>query len=385
MALFNRVRSQTISTKYLGVATGDNICFEARTTTWDPFLIWIVDINQSSETAQRPNNHPHHYPPPPAIALQATTTTAVHYNQPIVLQCVRTGLVSPVMVIRKVDRGSMVVGGNRVDSQQSFPSGGECGDEALGDPVSQLHKVAFQIVQDPAMKHPHTTDEWILPYMQQPSPTYLACLENMVGTQKAVTERQMTMSRPLIDQQDPRRNKRRVSYDATVHDRHPYRRRVNSFNDELFLKGDCGTCWTEDATDASIWTIVGTECASYKFWIPPAIADLNAPFSSARLITPIPTMTQQSSNRLHYNPQQKVLYLNGEHFSKDLTVWFGDVRAVTTDIKSRTSLSCQIPDVAQILASPTCSIDMTTNQHQVPILLVRGDGIVYNTDLFFTL
>ena len=110
ISLFNRIRSQTVSTKYLGVSTGkDNngTCFVARTGSWDPFVIWIVDTNRSPDSTVR-QQHQHlpenaHFPPPPAIALHSTAgqPIALHYNQPVVLQCVSTGLVSPVMVIRK--------------------------------------------------------------------------------------------------------------------------------------------------------------------------------------------------------------------------------------------------------------------------------------------
>jgi hypothetical protein len=45
------------------------------------------------------------------------------------------------MVIRKVDKGSMVIGGGILEPLNGFDEG----EEALGDPVSQLHEVAFQI------------------------------------------------------------------------------------------------------------------------------------------------------------------------------------------------------------------------------------------------
>lgn len=450
VSLFNRIRSQTVSTKYLGVSEDETTgtCFVARTTSWDPFVIWIVDTTRSPDAPQpqllhHPDNP--HFPPPPAIALHPTSEPiALHYNQAVVLQCVTTGLVSPVMIIRKVDKGSMVLGGNRVDDLSGF-TGGECGDEALGDPVSQLHKVAFQIVHDPAVAHhnksnyqptlPIPTAEWTLPQTQQHA-TYLACLDNVVGMHKTNNERQFIASRPvppssnnpmmmdiLSSWSDPfdasyhagggkmmnrNNNKRRVSYDSKGGMTHqqPHRRRVNSLNDIRQQQqegggrrgsldrrssvsssadhGDSGSCWTEDVSDASIWTIVGTDCASYKFYTPPPTMDLNSPFSSMNThpITPFPVLSTKVP--LHYEAHQKVLHLLGENFTRDVSVWFGDIKSVKTEYKSREAISCHIPDLNELMSSPTCILDKNTEQRKVPLLFVRGDGIVYNTDLFFT-
>jgi hypothetical protein len=410
---------------------GPNTCFVARTSCWDPFVIWIVDTSRPPDEPQpKLFHHPDnpHYPAPPAIALQTTSEPmALHYNQAVVLQCVTTGLVSPVMIIRKVDKGSMVLGGNRVDDLSGL-TGGECGDEAIGDPVSQLHKVAFQIVQDPALAYHNKSNsqpamnmatEWTLPQVQQ-NATYLACLDSVVGMHKTSNERQFIATRPAAanpmmmdilsswsDSFDPYHTgggkmvrKRRVSYDAKTSSQTTHRRRVNSLNDvyakqegagrrgsldrrgSMSESGDHGSCWTEDVSDASIWTIVGTDSASYKFWTPPAVADLNSPFTTLNTqpITPFPVLSSRAP--LHCEPHQKILHLLGENFSRDLSVWFGDVKSVKTEYKSRETLSCHIPDLNELMASPTCIID--EKQRRVPLLFVRGDGVVYNTDLFFT-
>lgn len=236
VSLFNRIRSQTVSTKYLGVSSsspfsfpgqpfqggtpGEGTCFVARTTCWDPFVIWVVDTTRSPSDAKESDtpedfigrnaytrNIP--YPPPPAIALKNKTSQLIpiHYNQHVVLQCLTTGLVSPVMIIRKVDKASTVVGGAQSTDDLNLMGGGEYGDEVLGDPVSQLHKVALQIVQDPQQqqqpKQPDvnyfgapsfsssssaTAPQVMMPRTCHPV-TYLACLNDMVGMHKTTDAR----------------------------------------------------------------------------------------------------------------------------------------------------------------------------------------------------
>ncbi|KAI7887732.1 uncharacterized protein EV154DRAFT_484822 [Mucor mucedo] len=502
ISLFNRIRSQTVSTKYLGVSingaggTGteggdkNSTCFVARTGSWDPFVIWIVDTTRapdSTASANRPqqqNHHPEnpHFPPAPAIALQTTTgqsPIALHYNQAIVLQCVSTGLVSPVMVIRKVDKGSMIMGGNRLDDLTGS-TGGECGDEALGDPVSQLHKIAFQIVQDPSIAHKNKSknapfnprpmnsmhSEWNLPQTSQ-AITYLACLSDVVGMHKTTTGRQFVSCRPIppslqqspmldttwsdfdsydilssvVSQQENGKitRKRRVSCDVNLAKpmslpKYPTsststnsinkinnRRRVNSLNDGLMpvkieaggagrrssissqqfqndrrgsMSSDGGiyqvngACWTEDVSDASVWTIVGTDCASYKFWTPPtsALADFSAPFHSnlgqGNAITPFPLLSSQQT--IHHNKHTQVLNLAGENFTREITVWFGDIKAPRTDYKSRDAISCTVPEISELTKSPASMLDEQTKLHKIPILFVRADGVIYNTDVFYT-
>ena len=71
--------------------------------------------------------------------------------------------------------------------------------------------------------------------------------------------------------------------------------------------------------------------------------------------------------------------LKGENFTPNLKVWFGDVEAETM-YRCEDSMFCVVPDISafkegwKIVRSPT----------QVPVSLVRCDGIIYPTGLTFT-
>ncbi|KAL0086776.1 p53-like transcription factor [Phycomyces blakesleeanus] len=421
ISLFNRIRSQTVSTKYLGVSAGEKdvtgACFVARTGSWDPFIIWIADTTRTQETNNRPPPDTPGMPPPPAIALQLQTNqpTAILYNQAIVLQCATTGLVSPVMIIRKADRGSLVQGGNRV--ARPLGSGGECGDEALGDPVSQLHKIAFQIVHDPLRQTApiENCPEWSLPQSTDPI-TYLACLSEVVGMHRTTAPRTLLpvtdpawpygydLLSSAVSQENGRVvRKRRVSCDVTKPVTLPAkfqsamsaknRRRVNSLNDALpdttqrrasqssvtgsrrpstdSLQGINGGCWTEDVSDAAIWTIVGTDCATYTFWTPSPLANS----SDLRPVTPFPRLTHKICRSLDTSDN---LVLSGEGLSTKLSVWLADIQLKTEYHKD--TLSCIVPPAEELVNNPFVEYSEHSSRRSLPLLLVRDDGVVYKTE-----
>ncbi|KAI8887222.1 beta-trefoil [Backusella circina FSU 941] len=472
VSLFNRIRSQTVSTKYLGVSTGTNspfyfpgqnknpsdgpqegTCFVARTTCWDPFVIWIVDttrVPSDGRESDLPEDYIGRnafvrsvpYPPPPAIALKNKTSQLVpiHYNQHIVLQCLTTGLVSPVMIIRKVDKASTVVGGARTGEDATQTPGGEYGDEVLGDPVSQLHKIALQIVQEPKFRQEEEKSDMSSSSMPRSSYpiSYLACLNDMVGMHKTSEPR-----KPIHDAWDLNRmydlfdvtsqeggkvvRKRRVSTDILsshpssppgklvassslndlreIHDTKA-RHRVNSLQEDYFespffgnprgrsgsipepaarklsvsssgsaasgrrgsLAGNngLGSFWSEDVTDAAVWTIVGTDCATYTFWTPPT----DDPLSTQ----PFPLLSHISVNSKESSYNEQILSLHGENFSRDLQVWFGDLKAPLTEYKGRELLICKLPTKNEL-------IECQMRYKEIPILLVRADGTICKTKI----
>lgn len=513
VSLFNRIRSQTVSTKYLGVSNGtdsafgfpgqpqtdqsktnDGTCFVARTTSWDPFVIWLVDTSTASSEQQQQQgttsiSHAEdyighrafkpsvNYPPPPAIALRNTTQQplAIHYNQHVVLQCLTTGLVSPVMIVRKVDKASTVVGGARSVDESVINNGGEYGDEILGDPVSQLHKIALQIVHDPSQSNRQQRQpyqpvdlstglmEHMLPRFNSPV-TYLACLNDMVGMHRSTEQRQPILKTPppppphqsisfaqeeIIEDDGRVVQKRKVSPYANqppqlspsssiqgipelfndptgfysdrrrvtisddygldqhhplqgsastsiltgcslMHDNHwptprsrslstqDHRRRAStSSSSTAWINGPLGGAyWYEDVSDAAVWTLVGTDIASYTFLPPPANDDDDG--------TPVSTIFPHLS---HYTLlQDDVLHLHGDNLSRDLQVWLGDVRIPHVEYKSRELVVCRLPPLQQLQECPFLESYQSSAKihYQLPFLLVKTvDGIVHKSSIFY--
>lgn len=139
---------QTMSgTKEMPLGDDDQATtFAAKTSAWDSFVIYAVDprksgtledgYGQESPVKGLPRSPPHALPLPPS-----GFPVPIYYNQTIVLQCINTAVVSPVMVIRKVDDGTLAKGGESAESSSSqhiFGLSPTCAPgEKLGDAVSQ--------------------------------------------------------------------------------------------------------------------------------------------------------------------------------------------------------------------------------------------------------
>ncbi|KAJ1819565.1 hypothetical protein LPJ75_001167, partial [Coemansia sp. RSA 2598] len=342
ISLFNRLRSQTVSTKYLGATrsmsvggprpfwfpardNGDSASngvgaaggpsntttFVARNSVWDPFIIWIVNTHLGQKEidafneriAANPTPIPG-YPTPPTFAMhpqcppdfdsctsnggcsspgesgdqvqidgesmgqpQPRTPIPILYNQPVILQCVSTGMCSPVLTLRKVEKGSMAVG--------SF-YGRDSSRDVLGDPVSQLHKVAFEVRVQTREELPAVT---VTPAgLNTRVGSYLTCMGDIVGLNATCDGRQLATDSQSGGKPrgSPGQGRKQAKDGASVGT----------------------TSWTEDVGDNAVWTMVGTDCTIYRFDYPPTadiVSQLQQATASSNALPVTPSATEPSS------------------------------------------------------------------------------------------
>ncbi|KAL5507420.1 hypothetical protein ACEPAH_6876 [Sanghuangporus vaninii] len=380
ISLFHRLRSQTVSTKYLCVS-GSGASFKgsdgaplmgvdqrtrtatpsfiARTASWDPFVMYIVDVNKPAGGIDAPPPPPPQpdYPSPPPNAIPFTNNGSqipIFYNQTVVLQCLTSGVVSPVLIIRKVDHSTTVVGGGLAEGAKGVAEHYCAPGEVCGDPVSQLHKIAFEVYDaNKGVPEPGTPGL---------TGAFLSCMGEKVNTYRPVEGRiwntpQAPSSRgsnsptqpsspvletpasvgsnsaadyfsgggpssttsapasptsydfPSNDGGRVKRGKRSTSSTGggiTKTHSAKGRRRQNSAGSASSSRhghggeqsASSGALWSVDIGETSVWTIVGTDQIRYNFYVPPVLFDQQTPSVTgsypipSKPVTPFPAVVK---------------------------------------------------------------------------------------------
>ncbi|BGO91886.1 hypothetical protein JCM10020v2_003542 [Rhodotorula toruloides] len=185
VSLYNRTKTYTGSTRYLCTSGVQSIFplhdwhsmtsglrsrsfaptdaretrFVAKTAAWDAFVVYAVDTEIEPRQQEPPNPT---YPKPPLNAVQfGEEPKPLCYNQTVVLQDLATGVVSPVLILRRIDTPSLCTGGGPSPSSTtsttstSSPSPSRAAhpvprDEQPGEPVSQYRPIALQVFSSAA-------------------------------------------------------------------------------------------------------------------------------------------------------------------------------------------------------------------------------------------
>ncbi|KAL4655798.1 recombining binding protein suppressor of hairless-like protein [Arapaima gigas] len=128
VSLFNRLRSQTVSTRYLAVEAG---AFVASARQWSAFTVTLADGHQTGHRE---------YP---------LREGYICYGCVVQLICTVTGVALPPMVIRKVHKQHAILD--------------------VDEPVSQLHKCAFRF-KDSSKMYLCLSNEKIIQFQASPCP-----------------------------------------------------------------------------------------------------------------------------------------------------------------------------------------------------------------------
>ncbi|KAL0076583.1 beta-trefoil DNA-binding domain-containing protein [Phycomyces blakesleeanus] len=326
VSLFNRINSQTVRTKYM---TSDNNRLCAKNSSWSPFTITILrqPTQPPSPSKSGRTTGPAHSNGTAIRSHQPSQNHAmpVTYGTEIILTDTQTGIISPPVIIRKVDRGRIAA----------------C---AYG-PLSQMQKIALQLASSP-------------------TPLYLSAADhdNHANTWLDFAPSRLTNSDPGS----------------------------GSFDTQC-----------EEVDDYLCWTIVGISKFQYTYsdgsQQTTTAGQPSPPLSplvplSPRNLTPFPILSA-----VKYDPRTHRLNITGRHLRQATTgrllaIWLGtdgplqlDVRSDSFELPNTSNLIVHLPPTQDLLVAnhdlltPDPDMGAGYRQLELPILLVRHDGVVYHS------
>nr|KAJ3421133.1 hypothetical protein HK105_004409 [Polyrhizophydium stewartii] len=329
IALFNRVRSQTVSTRYMTVSP-DGMRLSSSHSPWDTFVIWLHDdpmfrARQRATKGARPSEPwrlQHLAPEPPSmdgvteVEVQAGESSlgrsdqtqgssggrfdddssvserTLHYGDVVILENLMTGLLTVPLILRRVDgkclaviedRGSSKQGADGAPSMDASDQAAaaaatmlsiKAGDPPTKDAVSQLHKIAFQL-QSQSGQYISLRDESVV--------VYDATNEAGVSRKQLRQDASTHADDDGEEAGDADARNRKGSFSsagtqesATNAAAATKRSRSGSAGSRARSGGASSTpIVAEDVTEQSVWSIVGTDLVEHTFHVPVVSAALD--------------------------------------------------------------------------------------------------------------
>ncbi|GAA5896744.1 hypothetical protein JCM8208_007074 [Rhodotorula glutinis] len=357
VSLYNRTKTYSGSTRYLctsGVAsmfptqqwatmTGGtaqrtfapdarDLRLVSKTSTWDAFVVYAVNIDGEHGRQSTAKPQPG-FPPPPsnALSIDGKIPRSLYYNQTVVLQDLATGVVSPVLVLRKVDTGNVCCGGGSLDTVVPPPPANSplhptLPGEHLGEPVSQYRPIALEVAGSSSFGPQHSTDgarprdsylgviddevgmyqldearTWVRPAHEQPSMP-ITPTTPIDGVFAAMQHRNHDLGEhdaarvdPLAEHGAPRasarpRAARRPSADAGKLSAAAVKSKRRGMSAaalaeltaaaEREVRGGEAGLWTLPLGDGHVWSMVQVEVERHTFFVPPSLERTSLPLSS---------------------------------------------------------------------------------------------------------
>ncbi|KAJ3109324.1 hypothetical protein HDU97_007818 [Phlyctochytrium planicorne] len=428
ISLFNRVRAQNVSTRFLSSDVHGNH-FELRSATWEAWYIWALDDPRLDPTCL-PGESPV-IPAPPPSETNATSNATTSIQAPLVLCTAATrfnaripenptvakfrnsgvaalddSMLSPgakpgglgagsgdprapnrtavwLRGGRPLSYGDAVILQNAVTGLTTVPlilrvvdgknkvvvEPQNTDEPVRGDALSQLHKVALGILGKDSM---YFGVNAMAKPEDVPLPSDMEFDANIVGGSKMGSLVSPVLASPSS-----------LTTRFTLEEVEAERRRFRGNPDNEYI------------SEQSIWTIVGVDHAEYSFWLPPPEISASRPKAlDGQAITPY------VDNRLNPLPcptiisvtaiSSQVLLITGEGFTRAHQCFIGTIMARRICFRCEEVLEVDVSNLAadvEVLKGSGHRVDQASGNDSMeeriwPILIVRADGVVYRTGYY---